>query len=124
MRMFLTPKWLASHAFVATMLVVMLAAGFWQLDRLDARKASNEEIRTASESPALPVEDLLAQVGGEVLPPLLKVVEAQVDDLVADGLLDEGRACPRLQMGLQNAELLRGRRDGGHHGAVHHQAAY
>ena len=52
MRMFLTPKWLASHAFVATMLVVMLAAGFWQLDRLDARKASNEEIRTASESPA------------------------------------------------------------------------
>ena len=35
----------------------------WQLDRLDARKASNEEIRTASESPALPVEDLLALVG-------------------------------------------------------------
>lgn len=63
MRMFLTPKWLASHAFVLTMLVVMLAAGFWQLDRLDARKASNEEIRTASESPALPVEDLLALVG-------------------------------------------------------------
>ena len=52
MRMFLTPKWLASHALL-TMLVVMLAAGFWQLDRLDARKASNEEIRTASESPAL-----------------------------------------------------------------------
>ena len=63
MWMFLTPKWLASHAFVLTMLVVMLAAGFWQLDRLDARKASNEEIRTASESPALPVEDLLARVG-------------------------------------------------------------
>lgn len=63
MRMFLTPKWLASHAFVLTMLVVMLAAGFWQLDRLDARKASNEEIRTASESPAVPVEDLLALVG-------------------------------------------------------------
>ena len=61
MRMFLTPKWLASHAFRLTMLVVMLAAGFWQLDRLDARKASNEEIRTASESPALPVEDLLAR---------------------------------------------------------------
>ena len=61
--MFLTPKWLASHAFALTMLVVMLAAGFWQLDRLDARKASNEEIRTASESPALPVEDLLALVG-------------------------------------------------------------
>ena len=40
-----------------------MAAGFWQLDRLDARKASNEEIRTASESPALPVEDLLALVG-------------------------------------------------------------
>ena len=63
MRMFLTPKWLASHAFALTMLFVMLAAGFWQLDRLDARKASNEEIRTASESPALPVEDLLALVG-------------------------------------------------------------
>ena len=36
----------------------VLAAG-----SADARKASNEEIRTASESPALPVEDLLALVG-------------------------------------------------------------
>ncbi|MEO0493328.1 MAG: SURF1 family protein [Actinomycetota bacterium] len=69
MGMFLTPKWLLSHAFVAVMLVVMMSAGFWQLNRLDARKASNDEIRTASEAPAVPVEELLDRVdAGEDVP--------------------------------------------------------
>ena len=66
MRMFLTPKWMLSHLFVVSMLVIMTAAGFWQLDRLDARQASNEEIRAASEAPAQPVEDLLEQVASGI----------------------------------------------------------
>ena len=66
MRMFLTPKWMLSHLFVVSMLVIMTAAGFWQLDRLDERKASNAEIRAASEAPAQPIEDLLEQVASGI----------------------------------------------------------
>ncbi|MEM9522324.1 MAG: SURF1 family protein [Actinomycetota bacterium] len=62
MRMFLTPKWWLSHLFVATMLVVMTAAGFWQLDRLSERRASNDEIRAASEADPVPVEQALDRV--------------------------------------------------------------
>ena len=57
MRIF-APKWLTSRLVVY---VVMLAAGFWRLDRLDARKASSGR-STRPQVMALPVEDLLAQV--------------------------------------------------------------
>lgn len=59
MRTLLTPKWVLSHLFVAFMVVFMTVLGFWQLDRLDQRKADNEEVRAASEAPARPVEALL-----------------------------------------------------------------
>ena len=55
-----------SHLFVLSMIVIMTAAGFWQLNRLDERKASNEEIRAASEAPAQPIEDLLDQIDAGV----------------------------------------------------------
>lgn len=84
MRMFLTPKWLLSHAFVAVMIIVMLAAGFWQLNRLDERKASNAEIRAASEAPARPIEDLLDDLdaGGDVLDETAVIVRGSV---IGDG---------------------------------------
>ena len=59
MRSLLTPKWVLSHLFAASMVVLMVGLGFWQLDRLDQRKADNDEIRAASEAPSLPIEDLL-----------------------------------------------------------------
>ena len=67
--MFLTPKWMLSHLFVLTMLVIMTAAGFWQLDRLDERRASNDEIRAASEAEPALIEDILARIdaGEDVL---------------------------------------------------------
>ena len=69
MAMFTTPKWMLSHLFVVSMLVVMTAAGFWQLDRLDQRRASNDEIRAASEATAQPIEDLLDRIeAGETVP--------------------------------------------------------
>ena len=37
----------------------MIGLGFWQLVRLEDRKASNDEIRSASEAEARPVEELL-----------------------------------------------------------------
>lgn len=91
MRMLLTPKWLLSHVFVAVMLIVMMAAGFWQLNRLDERKASNDEIRTASEAPARPMEDLLADIdaGVDVLDHTAVSIEGRY--LVGDDLLVANR---------------------------------
>ena len=82
MRMFLTPKWMLSHLFVVSMLAVMTAAGFWQLDRLDQRKASNDEIRAASEAAPVPVEDLLARVasGNDVPDQTAVIVEGRFLD--------------------------------------------
>lgn len=43
------PFWLVSHLFAASVVVLFLALGFWQLDRLDQRRQANEVIerRTA-----------------------------------------------------------------------------
>lgn len=59
MRSLLTPKWVLSHLFVAFMVVLMTGLGFWQLERLDERKADNTDVRIASQAPARPIEDLL-----------------------------------------------------------------
>jgi len=58
MRPFLSPKWLISHLFVATMVVVMVGLGFWQLDRLDERKALNVDVREAIQADPVAVEAL------------------------------------------------------------------
>ncbi len=47
MRRFFSFAWILSHLFVLFMVVFMVNLGFWQLRRLDERKASNTEIRTA-----------------------------------------------------------------------------
>jgi len=47
MRPFFSFRWILSHLFVLFMVVFMVNLGFWQLRRLDERKASNVEIRTA-----------------------------------------------------------------------------
>ncbi|MEM9465945.1 MAG: SURF1 family protein [Actinomycetota bacterium] len=91
MRMFLTPKWMLSHLFVLSMIVVMTAAGFWQLDRLDERKASNDEIRAASEAPARPIEDLLDDVAAGVDVPDQTAVIVDGDLLSGQELLIANR---------------------------------
>jgi cytochrome oxidase assembly protein ShyY1 len=58
-RPFLTPRWLVSHVFVLTMVVVMTALGFWQLGRLDERKDRNVEVRSALEADPVVIENLL-----------------------------------------------------------------
>lgn len=56
-RFALRPRWILSHLFVGSMLVAMIAAGFWQLGRLDEVRARNAEIVGRSE---LPVADVRA----------------------------------------------------------------
>lgn len=56
LRFLLTPKWLLGHVLVATMLVLFIAAGFWQLSRLAEVRADGAEFsaQTAREQIALP----------------------------------------------------------------------
>lgn len=43
----LSPGWIASHLFVAAMVVLMVNLGFWQLRRHDERRADNAETAAA-----------------------------------------------------------------------------
>lgn len=46
-RFVLRPFWILSHLFVVALVVLMVNLGFWQLRRLDQRRAFNDEVRTA-----------------------------------------------------------------------------
>ncbi|MDA3038120.1 MAG: SURF1 family protein [Actinomycetota bacterium] len=54
------PKWIASHLFVGSLLVVFLWAGFWQLSRLDQRRALNQAVVERSTLAPVDVGDALA----------------------------------------------------------------
>jgi surfeit locus 1 family protein len=54
------PRWLLLHLCFVVALGVMLAAGFWQLDRLADRQDRNEQVRDRGEQPVVPVEQLVA----------------------------------------------------------------
>jgi cytochrome oxidase assembly protein ShyY1 len=48
------PAWIAGHLLAGATVVLFVALGFWQLDRLDARKAQNELV--AARAAAEPVD--------------------------------------------------------------------
>ncbi len=58
-RFALRPRWLVSHLLVLALAVTMVVLGFWQLDRLDERKADNALIEGRSAQPVAPVPDVL-----------------------------------------------------------------
>lgn len=60
------PFWLFSHVFVASALVLFVAAAFWQLGRWNDRKEANEIIRTRSDQPALTIAEALERPTGEL----------------------------------------------------------
>ena len=53
MRRLASPGWIASHLFAVAMVVLMVNLGFWQLRRLDERRADNSAVAAAmSQDPA------------------------------------------------------------------------
>lgn len=60
----LRPRWLLSHLLVIVLVIVMINLGFWQLDRLDQRRARNDVIEDRQTEPAVGVEELLASSDG------------------------------------------------------------
>jgi surfeit locus 1 family protein len=58
-RFLLRPLWILSHIFVIGTVILMINLGFWQLGRLDERKASNATIVEAEKPAAVPIAELL-----------------------------------------------------------------
>ncbi len=56
----LSPGWIASHLFVAAMVVLMVNLGLWQLRRHDERQTTNAEVAAAVARDPVDVSGLLA----------------------------------------------------------------
>lgn len=69
-RFLLRPKWIAFHLLVVVAIVTMINLGFWQLDRLDQRRAFNATIEERYDQPPVPLDDIVpsgAAPGDEAL---------------------------------------------------------
>jgi cytochrome oxidase assembly protein ShyY1 len=55
----LRPRWILSHVLIALLVVVMINLGFWQLRRLDERKAYNASVRANESFPVASIDALL-----------------------------------------------------------------
>jgi cytochrome oxidase assembly protein ShyY1 len=61
----LRPKWILFHLLVFGSIASMIWLAFWQLDRLDQRRAFNELVAEQIEQPPLPLDELLAETGDD-----------------------------------------------------------
>lgn len=59
-RFALRPLWLLSHLLVIVLVVACIAAGFWQLSRLQDKRDAIEQYEEGSSEPVVPVVDLVA----------------------------------------------------------------
>ena len=74
MRRLASPGWVASHLFAVAMVVLMVNLGFWQLRRLDDRRADNSQIAAAmAQDPA----DIAAYLDTRGLPASYTAVAAR-----------------------------------------------
>ena len=58
-RFLLKPRWILSHIFVLVVVGMMINFGFWQLNRLDERKASNAVVTNAMKQQPQPLLTVL-----------------------------------------------------------------
>ncbi|WP_426572463.1 SURF1 family protein [Aquihabitans sp. McL0605] len=68
-RFALRPKWILSHIFVLSLVVIMINLGIWQLHRLQEKRDRNARVTARSEEPVAQAGDLAApgqygKVGG------------------------------------------------------------
>lgn len=64
-RFLVTPKWLLGHVLLLVMVTTFVTAGFWQLRRLDEVRARRILAEQRVDAAAVPLEDLLADTGGD-----------------------------------------------------------
>ena len=58
-RFLFSPRWLGFHLLVIVGIVTMVNLGFWQLRRLDERKAFNAQVSERIADPPAPLDDVL-----------------------------------------------------------------
>ena len=68
-RFLLRPAWLLFHAVVLAGVVLMTAAGFWQLNRLDERQDFNSEVRERSQQAPFELTSVLDEIDAGTLDP-------------------------------------------------------
>ncbi len=68
-RFLLRPAWLLFHAVVLAGIVLMVAAGFWQLNRLDERQDFNAQVRERSQQAPLELQAVLDEIEAGTLDP-------------------------------------------------------
>jgi cytochrome oxidase assembly protein ShyY1 len=61
----LRPKWIAFHLLVFGSIALMIWLAFWQLDRLDQRRAFNDLVAAQIDQPPTPLDQLLAEAGDD-----------------------------------------------------------
>lgn len=59
-RFALRPRWIVSHVFVGAMVVAMIVAGLWQLDRRSERQDRNAQVAARTEQPPADAASLAA----------------------------------------------------------------
>ena len=58
-RFLLRPRWIAFTVVVVTAIVVMVNLGFWQLRRLDERRAFNDAVAARIDQTAVDLDELV-----------------------------------------------------------------
>ena len=61
----LRPKWIAFHLLVFGSIALMIGLAFWQLDRLDQRRAFNDLVAEQIDQPPAPLDQLLSEAGDD-----------------------------------------------------------
>jgi len=105
-RFLLKPRWILSHIFVLVVVGMMINFGFWQLNRLDERKASNAVVTDAMKQQPQPLSTVLP--GGPAAT-TEQVKAADYQPVYVTGVyLVEAQVLGRDQSGLGAVLLYRG----------------
>ncbi|MEO2086679.1 MAG: SURF1 family protein [Acidimicrobiales bacterium] len=84
-RRLLRPAWLLSHVLVAGLLVVTANLGFWQLSRLDARRAYNAVVAARADEPVVDLATAFGALKRGGTPEDLRHMRVVVSGTWADG---------------------------------------
>lgn len=66
MRKVFTLHWIAGHLLALSLITIFIIAGFWQLDRLEQRRAANDLLQGRYAQAAVAEADVIAEPGAEL----------------------------------------------------------
>ncbi|HEX6257361.1 MAG TPA: SURF1 family protein [Euzebyales bacterium] len=92
-RFLLRPRWIAGHLLVIVTVVAFVNLGFWQLRRLEERRATNDLIAARVAASPQPLDDAVAAASGDI--DALEFRRVELSGTFDDGqLLTAPRAIP------------------------------